>query len=60
MNLKPISSPVQTQCVSSIGNLAYSIEEIREQFFKFTSVIESVFVVYDEETLDFVGVVYDE
>ncbi len=60
MNTKYNSSAIQTQSVSSIGNLAYSLEELQEQFFNFTSVIESVFVMYDEETLDFVEVVYDE
>lgn len=48
------------QSDTPFSKLSYTVEELQEQFHTFTSVIESEFVAYNEETFEFLEVTYDE
>lgn len=48
------------QPVSSFNKPAYSLEDLALQFFIFTSVIESQFVLFDEVTLEVLELTFDE
>ena len=50
----------QIHCITTFSKPSYSLEELQEQFHLFTSVIQSEFVAYNEESFEFLEVEYDE